>query len=134
MPLEAIPSSAGCVLGGRAALRDDARANFPLCVCIGEKPLSVATGLLTSVFYHLPVQMVFLRNGSSSLLFTCADAKLACRRVGERKSRETMRPTNTAIPITSMDVTSWGLVVIRKTIPTSIVARVDAALTTTGSR
>jgi len=73
--------------------------------------------LLMLVFYHLLVQMVFLRNGSSSSLFTCADVELACRRVGERKSRETMRPANTAIPMTSMDVTSWGLVVIRKTMP-----------------
>src|SRR5260370_30512162 len=99
MPLEAIPSSAGCVLAGRAALRDDPRANFPLRVCIGEKPLSVATGLLTAVFYHLPVQMDFLTNASSSLLFTCANSKLAFPRVCVRKHRKTTSPTTMTLHI-----------------------------------
>ena len=100
----------------------------------GRDLLSVAAdALLTAVFYHLLVQMVFFRNGSASSLFTCADAEFACRRVADQNGRETMRPTNTAIPMTSMDVTSWGFVVIRKIIPSSTVARVDAAITRTGS-
>jgi len=82
-----------------------------------------------ALFYHLLVQNDFLRKGSVSPAFIGAGADLARLRVAYQNSKEMMRPRDSAILITSMEVKSSGLLVIRKTIPNSIVARVDVAVT-----